>query len=71
MEELTKEEINRHINASFDSVMVINNAESSEDDIHRNISHIEIMLSKDWFANALTKQQLLEFTQAINVLKNE
>jgi hypothetical protein len=67
MEELTQEQIERSISAAYDSVSLINELNSKEvltekedDSKNRNIEHIKIMLSKEWFANALTKDQKTE-----------
>ena len=67
MEELTQEQIERNISAAYDSVSLINGLNSKEvltekeaDSKDRNIEHIKIMLSKEWFANALTKDQKTE-----------
>ena len=67
MEELTQEQIERNISAAYDSVSLINELNSKEvlteeeaDSKDRNIEHIKIMLSKEWFANALTKDQKTE-----------
>ena len=67
MEELTQEQIERSISATYDSVSLINGLNSKEvlteeeaDSKDRNIEHIKIMLSKEWFANALTKDQKTE-----------
>jgi hypothetical protein len=67
MEELTQEQIERSISAAYDSVSLINELNSKEvlteeeaDSKDRNIEHIKIMLSKEWFANALTKDQKTE-----------
>ena len=67
MEELTQEQIERSISAAYDSVSLINGLNSKEvltekeaDSKDRNIEHIKIMLSKEWFANALTKDQKTE-----------
>ena len=67
MEELTQAQIEKSISAAYDSVSLINGLNSKEvltekeaDSKDRNIEHIKIMLSKEWFANALTKDQKTE-----------
>ena len=67
MEELTQDQIEKSISATYDSVSLINGLNSKEvlteeeaDSKDRNIEHIKIMLSKEWFANALTKDQKTE-----------
>jgi hypothetical protein len=67
MEELTKEQIEKSVLASYDSVNLINELNSKEtkteedlDSIDRNKEHIKIMLGKDWFVEALTTEQKAE-----------
>jgi valyl-tRNA synthetase len=67
MEELTQEQIERSVSASYDSVNLINELNLKEtkteedlDSIDRNKEHIKIMLSKDWFVSALTPEQKSE-----------
>ena len=67
MEELTQDQIEKSISAAYDSVSLINGLNSKEvltekeaDSKDRNIEHIKIMLSKEWFASALTKDQKTE-----------
>jgi len=69
MEDLTQEEIKSSINAAYDSVNLINKLklieELSDDDkdtLVRNEEHIKIMLSKEWFYNALTEEQKIELS---------
>ena len=71
--EYTQEEIQKSIKAAYDSVNLLVNLSitdtSSFDEetlkehnntIDRNKKHIEIMLEKEWFSNALTKAQKKE-----------
>tara|TARA_R110000803_G_scaffold50644_1_gene104944 strand:+ start:1090 stop:1308 length:219 start_codon:yes stop_codon:yes gene_type:complete len=67
MEELTQEQIEKSISAAYDSVSLINELNSKEalteeeaDTKNRNIEHLKIMLSKEWFANALSQTQKVE-----------
>ena len=67
MEELTQDQIQGSISAAYDSVSLINELNSKEvlteeevDTKNRNIEHLKIMLSKEWFANSLTKDQKKE-----------
>ena len=59
------------ISAAFDSVNLINNTilETVSDDnkstVTRNVQHLEIMLSKEWFLEALTQQQLTDINSCI------
>jgi valyl-tRNA synthetase len=64
MEELTKEQIEKSVLASYDSVNLINELNSKESKteedleiIDKNKEHIKIMLSKDWFVKVLTADQ--------------
>lgn len=71
MEELTIEEIQGSIRAAFDSVNLINEqvllekTEELSDSVDRNYRHLEIMLSKEWFADALTESERLSIDSAI------
>ena len=62
-EELTPEEIQKHIKSSFDSVDIITKTitETKDDKksktVKRNYQHLESMLSKEWFSTALTTVQ--------------
>jgi hypothetical protein len=62
------DEIQRHISAAFDSVGLINRIVSGTEQIRMrrmspskvveaNVGHLNIMLAKNWFADALTEQQ--------------
>jgi hypothetical protein len=73
MENLTQEQIAKSVNAAFDSVNLINelNAKTDKtqddlDTISRNVEHLIVMMSKEWFVNALTSEQ----TSAINAIIN-
>jgi len=66
-------EILQSVNAAFDSVNLINelNAKTDKtqddlDTISRNVEHLIVMMSKEWFVNALTSEQ----TSAINAIIN-
>jgi len=59
MDNITAEELARHILALGHSVTIINDSIASEntdeqtvDDVRRNYQHIEIMLAKDFIANS-------------------
>jgi len=62
--ELTQEQIAQSITAAFDSVNLVAElkakASVTEDEqgtIDRNVEHLNIMLGKEWFAEALTAEQ--------------
>lgn len=68
-----EKEILQSVNAAFDSVNLINelNAKTDKtqddlDTISRNVEHLIVMMSKEWFVNALTSEQ----TTAINAIIN-
>jgi hypothetical protein len=70
-QELTTEQVYRSVLAAYDSVVIINDlkykdnkTKEEEDVLYRNEEHIRIMMSKDWFVQALTDDQLKEL-QAI------
>lgn len=56
MEEMTQEDIQASVSAAFDSVNLLA-SETDADTIDRNIQHLEIMMAKDWFVDALTEEQ--------------
>ena len=76
MEELTLEEIQGSIRASFDSVNLINEkillekTEDLSDSVDRNYRHLEIMISKEWFADALTESERESIDSAIQSGQN-
>jgi len=71
MENLTQEQIQRIISATYDSVGVINDLQSKtslieeeQEELDRNIQHIRIMMGHQWFIEILTSEQIVEL-QAI------
>lgn len=70
-EELTQEQIQSSILAAFDSVNLINNlltTEKNEDNkntVKRNFEHLEVMMSKDWFSEALSTEQKNDIDSSI------
>jgi hypothetical protein len=76
MEELTLEEIQGSIRAAFDSVNLINEkillekTEDLSDSVDRNYRHLEIMISKEWFADALTEPERESIDSAIQSGQN-
>jgi len=75
MENPTPEQVQQHISAAFDSVNLINNeitqeaTDNRKDTVKRNYEHLEIMMGKDWFADALTTQQETDINAAITAGK--
>lgn len=63
METPTPEQIKKHISAASDSVNLINatvlleSTEKRQQTVERNYKHLEIMMNKSWFAEALTEEQ--------------
>ena len=75
-ESLTQEEIRNSINAAFDSVNLINgivngtqmNNESTQekkDCIDRNVSHLDLMITKTWFSDGLVDDEADNIAAAI------
>jgi len=71
LEVKTEEQVNRTIKSSFDSVNLINNIVAKKFDltkvsiIKNNVEHLKLMLSKDWFSEALTQQQKTDIDSCI------
>jgi hypothetical protein len=70
--ELTTEQIEKSVNAAFDSVNLVNElkvkpslTEEEQDRLDRNKQHLEIMLAKDWFSAALTEEQTTQINECI------
>ena len=66
-------EILQSVNAAFDSVNLVNelNAKTDKtqddlDTISRNVEHLIVMMSKEWFVNALTSEQTIAINAIIN-----
>ena len=66
-EEQTPEQVQRSISAAFDSVNLINQlkaqpalTEEEQDRVNRNVEHLRIMLTKEWFSEGLTEQQTID-----------
>lgn len=62
--EVTQEQARKSVNAAFDSVNLINEinalVEKTQEDLDtldRNVRHLEIMMTKDWFTDELTEQE--------------
>lgn len=71
MEDLTPEQIQQSVSAAFDSVNLINElnakeslTEEEQDTLNRNQQHLEIMMKKSWFSDALTEQQKTDVNSA-------
>lgn len=71
--ELTEREIQKIINAAFDSVDVINKlnqilqfTDEELDTKNRNVEHLKVMMSKEWFVEKLTNEQKVEIEKIIN-----
>jgi hypothetical protein len=73
---MTPEEIQKSIDAAFDSVNLINQDVLLEktkerlDEVERNYRHLEIMLAKEWFSEALTIEQYDDIDAAIEAGKS-
>lgn len=64
--ELTQEQLDRLVSATLDSVTVVNDVDSTPEEVSRNKEHLMIMMSKDWFTALLTKAQKTSINNAIN-----
>tara|TARA_R110000851_G_scaffold186264_2_gene335566 strand:+ start:510 stop:728 length:219 start_codon:yes stop_codon:yes gene_type:complete len=67
-----QDQIEKSISAAYDSVSLINELNSKEalteeedDTKNRNIEHLKIMLSKEWFASALSETQKAELETVV------
>ena len=71
MEEMTQEEIQGSVRAAFDSVNLINEqillplTDETSDSVDRNYRHLQVMLSKDWFSEALTTEERAAIDKSI------
>ena len=71
METKTPEQIQKNISAAFDSVNLINKLilETADDkkktNVERNVKHLELMLTKDFFTEALTESQRTDIDACI------
>jgi hypothetical protein len=61
----------KSIKAAFDSVALINKliTETADDkkkaNVERNVQHLELMLTKEFFSSTLTEEQTTEITDCI------
>ena len=67
----TPEQVAKSISAAYDSVTIVNELNGKLDiteeelaTLDRNVEHIRIMMSKEWFVAGLTDKQITEL-QAI------
>jgi len=67
-----QDQIEKSISAAYDSVSLINELNSKEalteeedDTKNRNIEHLKIMLSKEWFESALSETQKAELETVV------
>jgi hypothetical protein len=76
MEEEFIVNVQQSISAAFDSVNLINETitkpsdDENKDLVKRNVEHLEIMLGKEFFSNALTTEQKSEIDNTIISGKN-
>ena len=61
---MTPDQIAKSVSAAFDSVNLINAlnllttlTDEETSTLNRNVTHLRIMMDKDWFAGALTEEQ--------------
>ena len=71
LKQQTPEQIQRRVSAAYDSVNLINKLvletidDNKRDTVDRNVKHLEVMLAKDFFAEALTAEQTTEIETCI------
>ena len=63
---MTPEQIAQSVSAAFDSVDLINRNEDDSETIERNVEHLRIMMSYEWFVSALTIEQMEQINTIIN-----
>ncbi len=63
---MTTEQIAQSVSAAFDSVDLINRNEDDSETIERNVEHLRIMMSYEWFVSALTIEQMEQINTIIN-----
>jgi len=63
---MTHEQIAQSVSAAFDSVDLINRNEDDSETIERNVEHLRIMMGYEWFASALTIEQMEQINSIIN-----
>lgn len=72
----TPEQVQQHISAAFDSVNLINaiiagtqmteaTLEKKKEAVSRNVEHLELMMSKTWFASGCTSTQTTNINTCI------
>lgn len=64
--EMTHEQIAQSVFAAFDSVDLINRNDDDSETIERNVEHLRIMMGYEWFASALTIEQMEQINSIIN-----
>ena len=68
---MTQEQIQGSVRAAFDSVNLINEqillplTDETSDSVDRNYRHLQVMLSKDWFSEALTTEERAAIDKSI------
>jgi len=73
----TPEQVQQHIKAAFDSVKLINNIiagirmpddtlEEKKLTVSKNVEHLELMVSKTWFADGCTSTQITDINTCIS-----
>lgn len=71
METKTPEQIQKNVSAAFDSVTLINKLvletvdDKKKTNVERNVQHLELMLTKEFFTEALTTQQKKQINDCI------
>ena len=71
MKTKTPEQIQKDVSAAFDSVNLINKlvletiSDKKKSNVERNVKHLELMVTKEFFSSTLTEEQTTEITDCI------
>lgn len=71
MKTKTPEQIQKNVSAAFDSVDLINKLlletidDKKKSNVERNVEHLELMMTKEFFSSTLTEEQTTEITDCI------
>lgn len=71
MENFTENTPEKAVSAAFDSVNLINKliteevSDEKKENVGRNVEHLELMLTKEFFLEALTEEQKTEIEDSI------
>ena len=72
MKTKTPGQIQKDVSAAFDSVNLINKlvletiSDKKKSNVERNVEHLELMMTKEFFSSTLTEEQTTEITDCIS-----